>query len=630
MLQRVSIFLFCLIQSVVSFSQSPDLGWAGSLTGPNIEAIGAMTSDGHGNILLAGTFQESIDVAPSSAEFLLSGDAGSKDAFLVKLNASGSVMWAVTFGGTGFEQILDLTVCDAGNIIVTGNFSGTCDFNPGTSVHNLTSNGDQDVFILKLNPDGSFGWAVSIGGSSADIGKCLAIDGHGNTIIGGYFSGTVDFDPGVGADSKSSAGMDDGFIMKVDGQGNYLWSQVVGGTESDNYADVAIDAQNNIYAAGSYIGTVDLDPGVAEEEYTAEGNQDIFLQQFNENGSLLEIKSYGSAGGDFCKGLAFDNQQRLVMLGKFLGTIDLDSGPGTAYLSSSESGNAFLQKLDGNLELDWARSFGGTGYIMPEDLSIDASGNIYSIGGFTKTVDFDPTAGSYELTSNGDEDYYLQKLDASGDFEWVLTTGGTGLDRPHGMYVGSHGIYLAGDFQNTVDLDPGSASQNITADGLFDVSLQYFEHCALDVSVRQEGNVLTANVAGATYRWLDCSSNAPVSGAISQSFAPEVSGSYALEITDGSCTDTSACYQVSTSNLEASKAEDVGFYPNPANNTLHFTNKSKEAIEISIMDLQGKLYLKQSIEGAACDVDISMLKDGLYMVQLQDKAGVRLEKLVVR
>src|SRR5437773_827609 len=119
---------------------------------------------------------------------------GYQDIFLVKLSPTGTNVWAKRFGGSGVDVATAVAVDKQNNsVIVAGYFTGTVDFGGGP----LTSAGGADVFVAKYAADGGFQWAKRFGGTSGDVAASVAVDGSGNVVVGGRFSGSVDFGGGT-------------------------------------------------------------------------------------------------------------------------------------------------------------------------------------------------------------------------------------------------------------------------------------------------------------------------------------------------------------------------------------------------------------------------------------------------
>ena len=152
---------------------------------------------------------------------------------------------------------------------------------------NLTSTGNEDIFISKIDAAGNFLWAERIGEIARDYGKSIAVDGSGNVYTTGNFQGTVDFDPGAGTSNLTSTGLDDIFISKLDAAGKFLWAKSMGGTSEDFGSYIAVDGSGNVYTTGWFKGTIDFDPGAGTSNLTSKGNSwDIFISKLDSSASV--------------------------------------------------------------------------------------------------------------------------------------------------------------------------------------------------------------------------------------------------------------------------------------------------------------------------------------------------------
>ena len=175
-----------------------------------------------------------------------------------------------------------LALNNAGEAIIIGDFSGTVDFDPGIGVSNLTSNGYRDVFIEKLDANGNFVWAKSMGGTLHDYGFSITSDALGNVYVTGYFLETVDFDPGPATFNLTSNGFTDIFILRLDASGNFVWAKSVGGSAHDNGQSITTDASGNVYVTGWYSGSLDFDPDPTTFNLTSIGGSDVFVQKLSQ------------------------------------------------------------------------------------------------------------------------------------------------------------------------------------------------------------------------------------------------------------------------------------------------------------------------------------------------------------
>lgn len=195
-------------------------------------------------------------------------------------------MWAVGFGGIGGDYGRAIAVDASENVYITGSFQVTVDFDPGSGVSNLTSAGNDDVFVSKLDSSGSFVWAKRSGGTSGDVPQSIAVDGSGNVHTTGYFNGSGDFDPGAGTTTLTSAGSDDAFVSKLNSSGDLVWAIRLGGADSDGGQSIEVDGSGNVRIVGYFSGSADFDPGAGSNNLTAAGQTDVFVLKLDSTGAL--------------------------------------------------------------------------------------------------------------------------------------------------------------------------------------------------------------------------------------------------------------------------------------------------------------------------------------------------------
>jgi hypothetical protein len=379
--------------------------------------------------------------------------------------------WAKSIGSTSNDEGLSNSVDALGNVYTTGAFQGTVDFDPGAGTFNLTSEGSFDIFVQKMDPSGNLLWAKSFGGNDGDVSNAIRIDASGNVYTVGLFRATVDFDPGAGIFNLTSAGFYDAFVQKMDPSGNFIWAKSFGGSSYDNGKSICIDDLGNVYATGFFTGMVDFDPGAATFNMTSSGSEDIFVQKMDASGNFLWAKSFGGSSNDIGNVISVDDLGNVHTTGAFQGVVDFDPGAGTANMTSQGSKDIFVQKMDASGNFLWVKSFGGSSNDNGNAISVDNLGNVYTTGSFEETVDFDPGAGTFNMTSVGNTDVFVQKMDPTGNFLWAKSFGST-ISNASGtsITVDTLGnIYTTGYFQDTVDFNPGVGTNNITAVGSSDI-----------------------------------------------------------------------------------------------------------------------------------------------------------------
>jgi len=393
---------------------------------------------------------------------------------ILSLNASAADVeydWVKSIGGTGIDHGYNITTDVDGNIYATGTFTGTVDFDPGTGVANLTSAGGIDIFVLKLNSSGEYVWAKKVGGTGNDHGGSIVLDGDNNVYVAGYFLSTVDFDPGAGTANLISAGGNDIFVLKLNSSGEYLWAKGMGSTGSDYVASIYIDG-DDIYATGGFVGTVDFDPGAGTANLISSGLTDAFILRLNSSGEYVWAKKAGGTGEDYGYSIASYGTDAVYLAGSFSGTADFDPGAGTANLISAGGNDIFVLKLNSSGEYVWAKGMGGTdgdisyGVVM----RVDSDGNVYTTGDYSGTADFDPGAGTANLVSTGYSDFFISKLNSSGEYVWVKSIGSDyWYDISLAIDLDSDSnVYASGTFWGTVDFDPGDSSSTLASTESYD------------------------------------------------------------------------------------------------------------------------------------------------------------------
>ena len=618
-------------------------------------------------------------------------------AFAVGLGLTASLMAQVpsysshkTFGGTGNDAANKVLVDSNGNQVIFGSFTGTVDFDPNSGVYNLTSNGSDDMFILKLDNLGNFLWAKSIGGSGSDNIYNAVINNQGDIIFAGIYQNTVDLDPGAGTFNLTAAGAQDFIVEKLDNNGNFIFCKVVSGPFSDIVTNLKLDSFGNIYSVGWFTGSsTDFDPGPNVFPLSASGS-DAFIWKLDPNGNLLWVKKIGGSGNDSAIGLDIDQQGNVLVSGDFISTTDFDPSSGVFNITPIGSNDAFVVKLDSNGGFIWAIRAGGSLSESASRIACDLNGSVYIGGNFNGTADFDPGNGTYNITSQGQNDIFLIKVDSGGNFQWAKSIGGSGQEgiTDITLETGGH-FYVSGIFQNTVDLDPGLSVSSYTSAGLDDSFYSLFDQNGNQVWVStlgSSGNDAISNtlsyqgsiyLAGAFNNTADFDPNSGIQNSTSNG----LQDAFVLKLNSNSCTytfyDTVTVYQYdtlitnitvydtittniydttyvtindtllttvtdtliisTTLGLPAPNNENtILIYPNPASDHITIDNGNFAAMagySIKIENNAGQQVFQSAINQAQFYVDLSTWTgNGLYFVHLIDPQNntVTVRKIVLQ
>jgi FlgD Ig-like domain len=358
----------------------------------------------------------------------------------------------------------------------------------------LTSGGIQDIFVAKYNASGVHQWSQRFGSTgSGASGFAIAVDGSGNVVVAGYFAGTVNF----GGGNLVSAGNIDIFVAKYNASGVHQWSRRFGGASNDLSRAVAVDGSGNVVVAGYFQGTVNF----GGSDLVSAGVQDIFVAKYNASGVHQWSQRFGSTSGDEGMAVGVDGSGNVVVAGYFQGTVDFGGGN----LNSAGISDIFVAKYNSSGVHQWSKRFGSFGTDVGYAIAVDGSGNVVVTGHFINAANF----GGGSLVSAGAEDIFVAKYNASGVHQWSQRFGSTSLDQGHAVAVDASGnVVVTGYFSGTVnfgdsdlesagDLDIFLATYN--ASGVHQWSKRFgstLGDLGYAVAVNASGNVV---VTGAFY-----------------------------------------------------------------------------------------------------------------------------------
>ncbi len=476
--------LSCFV-SLKLLAQTPTLDWVskiGSVTGT--ESGKSIVTDNNGNVYTVGHFESDVDADPGAANYPLTSN-GMADILITKSDSDGNLLWASSIGGVANDAAYGVAINSSNEIYITGYYQGTVDFNPSSSVTNFmySSNGSIDIFLLKLDSNGNYIWANSVGGWGTDIGYAVDTDASGNALIAGSFSSTnVDFNPSASATNYLNAvGGTDGFYAYYSSNGDYTYAKGFGGTADDVVTAIDYNVFNfsgYVNLTGYFSGTADFDP-TGTLNRTSNGGADIFVSSFLIDGTFLTAQSVGGQFDDKAYGITTDSQGNIIYTGFFQSTVDFDPSVSSTSFNTYGLADVFVSKLDVDLNFVWVKRIGNSGNDKAYAIDIDAQDNIYITGNYTGMLDSDPEAGTaYFTTVSGAYDIFILKLNNLGSFIWSTSfhyyQGAGSTNVPSSIHVDTDlNMYIAGSFQGTVDFDlnaPGTG-YSLFSSGLSDYFL---------------------------------------------------------------------------------------------------------------------------------------------------------------
>ena len=437
-------------------------------------------------------------------------------SFLLLINSlqAQKLPWAISAGNSSNQFSTGICTDKSGNIVISGFFKGTnMDFDPSSSVANLSSSGDNDIFVAKYNNVGQYLWAFALGGSEYDVAYYENVDSMGNIYVSGAFRGTVDFDPSPTAtfnltsNDQNITGTSfggDAFLAKYTKDGTFLWALNVGSTSIGDFGGpIAFDINGDVLWTGTFTGTSDFDPSPNVNSLFCSSTSASFLAKYSPSGNLLWAKPFVGSNvvNSTGRSISVDKTGSIYLFGFFDGTIDLNPGTGNNLASSNGCQDIFLVKLDSAANYTWGFNIGGSGCDYPWKMGLDSSDNIYLAGFYTNTVDFNPSVGSNNMTSKGGSDAYVVKYDKNGNYIFSNSMGGSGDDYAFGLILNDNGYTVSGSFTGTADFDAGPNAYNLVSLGGSDVYISRYDLSGKFENVFRIGGALNEEVRDmAVYR----------------------------------------------------------------------------------------------------------------------------------
>lgn len=623
--------------------------WAKLLGGAqgSIADVSSIAIDQAGNVYTAGYCNGTVDFDPGTATYdITNGNGG---IFVSKLSSSGTFVWAKSMGGGqgSNAKAYSVAVDAAGNVYTTGYFTSTVDFNPGTAVYNIISpTSNMDIFISKLNSSGDFVWAKSMGSTNPDAGRSIAVDIAGNVFTTGWFTGTVDFDPGAGVYNLTSPGNADIYISKLNASGAFVWAKRMGGgagSDLHDYGfDITLDNTGNIYTTGSFAGTVDFNSGGPPNNLTTSSYSAVFICKHDASGTLDWVKKIeGAIVNDYSTGssVAIDAVGNIYSTGYFQGTIDAD--PGTSVLNFTSAGDydIFISKLNSSGVLVWGKSIGGASHDSGNSVAIDTAGNVYVAGAFIGSGDFDPGAGISTLLSAGDADGFVVKLCEMAT-PTITANGSTSLCQ-------GESVTLTSSPSNNYLWSNGATTQSIAVDstGSYSVTVTNTNGCTASSSI-ETVNVTMAPQFTYTTNALVVSFSKTGTGCNSflwdfgngntSSINPNPIVTYANQGTYSACLQCNGnvCVTCITITLpegtvsvdENSNQSDISIYPNPSNGNVQIDNGPIQ--QIKIYNQTGALVYQSEKETQ--ELNLTGYPKGVYLIQVKSGDKIINKRAVIQ
>lgn len=308
--------------------------------------------DENENLLFAGSYIGGTpDMDPGVPVVTLGASCSGTECFTLKLDHDGNYIWAKS-AGQRCSNILssELAVDSKNNVYLTGTYFGTKDFDPGAGVFTLSTDGSYDIFIAKLDSNGNFIKAISMGSTRTDEAKGISMDLADNVYITGSYTDKTDFDPGADTFYLSPTGFSSNniFVARYDSGLSFKWAKnfpnppSIGSGHGYGFK-LACDKDCNVNTMGAFNGQLDFNPGV-DTFILRTSNESIFVSRLDSSGNFVWAGQFNGINNFFMGGIHADAFDNLYTFGNFSGRTDFDPSADSANITPIID-DGFLHKL---------------------------------------------------------------------------------------------------------------------------------------------------------------------------------------------------------------------------------------------------------------------------------------------
>lgn len=452
-IKKLHLIAFLLCTANLAMAQT--FAWAKTFGSTGNDNVNSISFDAAKNLYVVGSVGSATDFDPSVGVSILT--AKNNDIFINKLDAAGNYLWSKLIGGTNNDGVTFSKSDNEGNLILTGYVYGAMNETTGE----VTVGDALTHFICKIDASGNFIW-IRTYTTAQDIGNLnisnFDIGPTGDIYLTGSFYGTQDLNPGTGILNFSSSGgtlVTDIYISKLDAAGNFIWAKTFGNEELERVYRIAVDAMENIYLTGNFVGKVDFDPGVGVTELSNDyyiapmTGKTAFITKFDKNGNLSWAHSMYGKDTEGVE-LAVDKSGNVYASGIFQEKIDVNPGEAVDVRTVKKTGY-YLCKLNTNGLFEWAHIYA----MQIPRMQIDLNGDLYLAGSFYMNIGAFPGEVAVSLSAHGGYDIYVMKLKANGDRIWDARVGGRLEDYISAINIATNGdIYLTGVYRGEPILNP--------------------------------------------------------------------------------------------------------------------------------------------------------------------------------
>lgn len=357
--------------------------------------------------------------------------------FLFFQIAAFSQYWVKYQGGNNVDETLAVTSDNSGSTYTTGYFSTAAQING----QNLSVVGLTDMFLTKIDVFGDNVWSISAGGSGSDRGLGVAVDGSGNVLVSGFFTGSMNFGNGVSITSNGNSR--DIYVAKYNSAGVAQWARAAGSPGNNDRANsVAVDGDGNVFITGEFSGEASFG---SLSLSSLNGTTDAFVAKYSADGTEQWAKKGSSATSDRGLAVVTDSQGDVYACGTFSGDITFDNT-----YSNTIQNALFVVKYSAEGDESWVRWAGGTSQSIAYDIDTDGSG-VYITGDFGESITFFGGSGTNVLNSGYDNAVFVVNYSGSGAYQWGESQGSSSPVSARGISYYDNSVGITGFHECTFE-----------------------------------------------------------------------------------------------------------------------------------------------------------------------------------
>ena len=619
--------------------------------------------DQEGNVYISGVYNGEFDFDPTSGVHMLDSD-GQDNAFLLKLDTDGNFEWVKEFVSDPSNNLYEYNISIGfkidrnDDIVLTGYFCETIDIDPGPNVHTISTSNvlNRDTYILKLNSDGVFQWVKTVDiYYQSNYGRSVKVDYFNNIYLQGQFYSTIDFDPGTGVHNVSpmnSLWEGDAFLLKLDENGEFEWVN----TYNHSYSfktQLVFDECGSMYFASEFYDVAHFIDGT--DTLSVFGDEDDngyhYIAKIDENGNHQWVERFGGVSPETLHDMVLDSISNLYLTGFYNGdTNDFDPGIGVEDPTSYGWNDVFVLKLnqcggcflDNRVECDDFVWVDGNTYTSNNNTAMHTLSNINGCDSIVRlnltmseaieTYDIRTGCESYTWINgvtytedNNSATHMLQNIYGCDSLVHLNLSLGVPYVTVDSQEACSSFTWIDGQ---TYTEDENFATIVYTSQGGCDSIIRLnLDIMSIETEIEETDSFLSAvNTSAATYQWLDCNNNfAILPNETSSTLSQQIPGTFALEITQNGCVDTSACYSTSTaSNIGVNELDELEIITMSMDNQqgLVYIHPSEVYLQnLRVYDVLGKLIEYRNINTNQ-DIEVQLpSQTGVYIIEVQSILG---------